>query len=226
MNEASLLLDRMDIMLESLTIGSFEIPSMYVALAAAFLISYMMIWNSEEKKYLFSHWLNAVIILFLIYKFSYIIFNWGEFIEEPVNALYYNGGQPGLLTGITVMFIYMTYRSNSLFYAESYSIFSVAFITLYGVFELRLITQPPYIIMAVASLAALLAIYFTWRRFRIILMVFITLFIAQMVVRFFIFNGESILALTLMQWWILGSIIYVLLATEKGMRDENGPQLP
>src|SRR5699024_8763193 len=38
MNEASLLLDRMDIMLESLTIGSFEIPSMYVALAAAFLI--------------------------------------------------------------------------------------------------------------------------------------------------------------------------------------------
>ena len=68
MNEASLLLDRMDIMLESLTIGSFEIPSMYVALAAAFLISYMMIWNSEEKKYLFSHWLNAVIILFLIYK--------------------------------------------------------------------------------------------------------------------------------------------------------------
>lgn len=226
MYETSSLLDRTDIMLESFTIGSFEIPSMYVALAAAFLISYMMIWNSEEKKHLFSHWLNAAIILFLIYKFSYIIFNWNAFIAEPLNVFYYNGGQPGLLAGLIVMFIYMAYRSNSLFYAESYSIFSVAFITLYGVFELRLITQAPYIIMAVASLAALIAIYFTWHSFRAILMVFITLFIAQMVVRFFIFNGESILALTLMQWWILGSIFYVLLTTEKGMRDENGPQLP
>src|SRR5699024_2634259 len=130
MNEASLLLDRMDIMLRSPTIGYFEIPSMCVAFAAAFLISYMMIWNSEEKIYLFSHWLNAVISLFLIYKFSYIIFNWGEFIEEPVNAFYYNGGQPGLLTGITVMFIYMTYRSNNLFCATSNSIISIAFITL------------------------------------------------------------------------------------------------
>ncbi|AKG72914.1 hypothetical protein [Salinicoccus halodurans] len=213
-------------MLESFTIGSFEISSLYIAFAAAFLVSYLMIWNSEEKKHLFSHWLNAVIILFLIYKLSYIIFNWNVFTGSPLNVLYYDGGQQGLLAGLIVMFIYMIYRSNSLFYAEAYSIFSVAFITLYGVLELRVITQPPYIIMAVVSLVALIAIYFMWHRFRAIAVIFIILFVTQLIVRFFIFNGETILSLSLMQWWISGSIVYVLLTTEKGMRDENGPQLP
>ncbi len=212
-------------MLESFTIGSFEIPSIYIALAAAFLISYLMIWKSEEKKHLFNHWMNAVIILFLIYKLSYIIFNWSAFIGSPLNVFYYNGGPQGALLGLVFMFIYMIYLSRSLFYAEGYSIFSVAFITLCSVFELRVITQLPYIILTVTSLASLIAIYFTWHRFRTISAIFITLFVTHLIVRFFIFNGEEILSLSLMQWWITGSIIYVLLTTEKGMRDENGPQL-
>lgn len=212
-------------MLESFTIGSFEISSLYIALAVAFLISYLMVWNSEEKKHLFSHWLNAVIILFLIYKLSYILFNWSSFIESPLNIFYYDGGQQGLLIGLIAMFVYIVYHSNSLYYAEAYSIFSVAFITLYGVLELGVISQLPYILMSVTSLAALIGIYFTWHRFRVITAIFITLFITQLIVRFFIFNGETILSLSLVQWWITGSIIYVLLSAEKGMRDENGPQL-
>lgn len=213
-------------MLESFTIGPVEIPSIYMALALAFLISYLMIWNSDEKKHLFSHWLNGAILLFLIYKLSYVFFNWSEFTGSPSNALYHDGGPLGILVGLIVMFTYMIYRSNSLFYAESYSIFSVAFIVLYGVLELRVITQAPYILLAVASLASLIAIYFSWHKVRAIIIIFLTLFIMQLIVRFFIFNGEIVLSLSLMQWWIVGSIIYVLLTAEKGMRDENGPELP
>lgn len=213
-------------MLESFTIGSVEIPSIYIAFLLALLIAYLMIWNSDEKKNLFSCWLNGAAMLFLIYKLSYIPFNWSSFIESPLNVLYQNGGQWGVLIGLIVMFIYMIYRSNSLYYAEAYSIFSVAFIALYGVLELRAITQGPYIMLVVLSLGALGAIYFIWHRFRVITLIFITLFVTQLIVRFFIFNGEVIFSLSLIQWWITGSIIYVLATTEKGMRDENGPQLP
>lgn len=210
-------------MLESFTIGSVEIPSLYIAFLLAMVISYLMVWGSDEKKKLFSHWLNGAVILFLVYKLAYIPFNWNSFVESPLNVLYENGGQWGVLIGLIVMFIYMIYHSSSLYYAEAYSVFSVAFIALYGVLELRTITQWPYIMLVIVSLVALIAIYLSWRRFRAIALMFITLFITQLVVRFFIYNGEVILSLSLVQWWITGSIIYVLATTEKGMRDENGP---
>lgn len=213
-------------MLETFSIGGSTISSIYVAIGVALLVAYLIIWNSDQKKHLFNKWLNAVIILFLVSKLSYIPFSFNEFINDPAGLFYGNGGNAGFLIGLIVMFAYLVYRSDSLFFAESFSIFNIAFITLYSVLELRVITQWPYITLALVSLGALIAMYFMRGRFRAVWLIFISLFVMQLTVRFLIYNGDTVLSMSMIQWWILGSIIYVMLTTQKGMKDKNGPQLP
>lgn len=213
-------------MLETFNIGGSAISSIYIAIAAALLVAYLIIWNSDQKKHLFNKWLNAGIILFLVSKLTYIPFSFNEFTNNPAGLIYSNGGDAGLLIALIVMFAYLLYQSDSLFYAESFSIFNIALITLYSVFELRVITQWPYVTLTLVSLAALIVMYFMRGRFRAVWLIFISLFIMHMTVRFLIYNGETVLSLTMIQWWLLGSIIYVMVTTQKGMKDKKGSQLP
>lgn len=207
-------------MFETFDIGSISIPSVYMAIILSFIVTYLMLWESEDKKRLFNEWTNAIILLFLVYKLTYIPFNWSEFINNPMGVLYFDGGAEGLLLALAVTFFYLFYQSRGLFYVEAYCIFSVALLAFYGVLELRTLPQWPYIAMAIITLAALVLIYFMWRRFRAILAITATVFIMQLLGRFFIYSGPEVLGVSIIQWWIIISLVYVLLSVNKGNDDE------
>ncbi|WP_342388255.1 hypothetical protein [Salinicoccus bachuensis] len=207
-------------MFETFDIGNISIPSVYMAILLSFIVTYLMLWESEDKKRLFNEWTNAIIILFLVYKLTYIPFNWPEFIDNPMSALYFDGGAVGLLIALVVTFVYLFYQSRGLFYVEAYCIFSVSLLAFYGVLELRALLQWHYIALAVITLAALVLIYFMWRRFRAILFVTVTIFIVQLLGRFFIYSGPEVSGISIIQWWIIISLIYVLLSMNKETEGE------
>ncbi|GAA3730776.1 hypothetical protein GCM10022378_18890 [Salinicoccus jeotgali] len=208
-------------MIESFNIGTISIPGIYIVLLLSLLVSYLMLWEAEYKKELFNEWTNALIMVFLIHKGTYILFSWSEFLNNPLGVFYFDGGPIGLLIAMVVAFIYMFYRMKTLFHAEAYAIFIVAFYTFYGLLELRAFGQWHYIFLTVLSLAALIFIYFKWKRIRVILGTAVTLLVLQLIVRFFIYNGAEIFNLSLLQWLIVLSIIYLSVTVNRGGEDEE-----
>lgn len=207
-------------MFETFTFGVFTIPSIYLAILLSLIISYLMLWDSEEKRTLFSVWVNALIILFLTYKITYIIFDWNAFTDNPFGLFYHNGNVPGLLVALVATFGYLFYQSKGLLHVEAYCIFAVSFLTLQGILEFRTLMQWHYIALVMATLAALIAIYFVWRRFRVILAIAITIFVMHLIIRFFIYSGPELIGLSIIQWWLMISLIYTILATVKDAENE------
>lgn len=208
-------------MFETFDIGNISIPSVYMAILLSFIVTYLMLWESEDKKRLFNEWTNAIIILFLIYKLTYIPFNWSEFINNPLGVLYFDGGPEGFLIALVVTFVYLFYQSRGLFYVEAYCIFSVSLLAFYGVLELRALLQWHYIALAIVTLAALVLVYFNWRRFRAILFITVTIFVVQLLGRFFIYSGPEVSGISIVQWWIIISLIYVLLSMNKETEEDG-----
>ncbi|MCG1010480.1 hypothetical protein J4760_10660 [Salinicoccus sp. ID82-1] len=207
-------------MFETFTIGNFSLPSIYMAILLSLIVSYLMLWDSDEKRELFNRWTNGLIILFLVYKLTYIVFSWTEFINNPLGVLYFDGGAPGLLIGMVIAFIYLFYVSKGLFYVEAFCIFSVSFLAFYGILEIRSLMQWHYTALAVITLAALISIYFLWRRFRVIFAVTVAILIMHLIARFFVYSGIEMLTLSIIQWWILLSLIYLIAVTSKDTEDE------
>ncbi|GAB3067857.1 hypothetical protein ACFOU0_00890 [Salinicoccus sesuvii] len=202
-------------MFETITFGVFTLSLTYLAILLSLIITYLMLWDSDEKRSLFREWTITLVILFLIYKITYIFFDWNSFINNPSGVIYYSGGTEGLLIALLAAFGYLFYKSKSLFHVEGYCIFAVSFLALYGILEFRSLMQWHYIALTIITLLALIAIYFIWRRFRAILVISITIFIVQLITRFFIYSGPELIGLSIIQWWLVLSFIYVLISTAK-----------
>jgi hypothetical protein len=52
---------------------------------------------------------NVVIIGFLVYKFSFILFRPSAFWENPVSILYFTGGSKGFILALVIGFLYMAW---------------------------------------------------------------------------------------------------------------------
>ncbi|MFC3419423.1 hypothetical protein ACFOLA_08060 [Salinicoccus hispanicus] len=207
-------------MFETFTLGGLAIPSIYMAILLSLVVTYLMLWDSEEKRTLFSRWVNALIILFLIYKITYLFFNWNAFTDNPFGVFYYDGGAQGLLIALMAAFLYLFYQSKGLFYVEAYCIFAVSFLTFQGILEFRTLMQWHYIALAIITLAVLVSIYFIWRRFRVIFILSITIFLMHLIARFFIYSGPEFVGISIIQWWIILSLVYSVLTTVKDAESE------
>ncbi|MCH4827298.1 hypothetical protein [Planococcus halocryophilus] len=83
------------------------IPAIWVSvLIAAALTNFLLRFALKEKP---GDWLwNAVSLYILIWKLSYILFNFENFLEMPLSILYFNGGLYGHLLGIVLVIVYLT----------------------------------------------------------------------------------------------------------------------
>lgn len=205
-------------MFEVFQIGSIIIHPVYIAVVTSFLISYLLIWDSEDKQELYKLWLKSIIILFLVYKLSFLIFD----ISQISSWIYADGGSEGLLAGIIVYYAYLIYKTDRLYFVESYMFLAVSFIMLYNYFEYQALSQWPYLVLMAVSLLSLSAMYFLSNHFRKILTVFVVTTITQLILRMFIYNGEILIGLSVIEWWLLISLAYVIVIAFRGLKNEVG----
>lgn len=88
------------------SIGAFTFPSTWGALVAAFIVSGIFLWLYYGKNK--ADWFGNSVFWFIItWKFSVILFDFSVFIQQPLTALYFNGGSKGFWLGVTVSLIYI-----------------------------------------------------------------------------------------------------------------------
>lgn len=205
-------------MFENFEIFGVAVQPVYIAVIMSLLISYLLIWESDAKKSLYVLWLKTLVIFFVIYKVSFLIFNPGDFN----NLLYANGGTEGLLLGLVISYAYLGYKTDRLYYIESFIFWAMSFLVFYNFLELQTITQWPYLTMTLITLAGIILMYFLSKHFRRVVVVFIGTIIIQLVIRVFVYNGEMVFGLSSIEWWLLISLLYVIVMTFRGLKNEIG----
>lgn len=82
------------------------VPAVWIAVllgaAAASLIMRFVLRNKTGEWYG-----NAITLYILVWKFSYILFNFDYFIDMPLSILYFNGGLNGHLLGLALVIGYL-----------------------------------------------------------------------------------------------------------------------
>ncbi|MEH7346881.1 hypothetical protein V7122_23910 [Bacillus sp. JJ1532] len=100
--------------------GPFMLKYEWIIFFLAGMTAYlfMKFMSKEDRSFqelFLSSFLNAVLIGFIVYKFSSVIFQPTIIIEEPLSILYSTGGTKGKLLGllIAVIYFYTKYRKGS-----------------------------------------------------------------------------------------------------------------
>jgi hypothetical protein len=80
-------------------IKSLTIPSSWVAVLLAILITGIVLWRKFGKET--EDWYSDAAILFLlVWKLSVVITDFEMIVESPLSILYFNGGKVGLFLGL------------------------------------------------------------------------------------------------------------------------------
>lgn len=89
---------------------------------------------------------NSVLLGFLIWKFSFILFDPIGVINQPAQILYFDGGSQGMWLAITVVLIYLLYqrRKNVTSWAVFMDAAAVSWLGAYGAYHLLLLTSITY----------------------------------------------------------------------------------
>ena len=82
-------------------IKSITIPSSWLAVLLAILITGIILWRKFGKEV--EDWFSDVAILFLlVWKLSVILTEFQMILVSPLSILYFNGGKEGLILGLIV----------------------------------------------------------------------------------------------------------------------------
>ncbi|HSO57878.1 MAG TPA: hypothetical protein VLQ66_06540 [Paenisporosarcina sp.] len=82
-------------------IKSLTIPSSWLAVLMAILITGIIVWRKFGKET--EDWFSDTAILFLlVWKFSVVLTDFEMIIDSPLSILYFNGGSVGLFLGLSV----------------------------------------------------------------------------------------------------------------------------
>ncbi|MDR7073050.1 TlpA disulfide reductase family protein [Fictibacillus barbaricus] len=92
-------------------IGSFPLKAVWLAILGSALVGYGIIAfklkNQDDKKQLLEVMSNAIVLFWLVWKFSYAFLHPLLLIKHPVNLLYFNGGETGIAIGIISAVLYL-----------------------------------------------------------------------------------------------------------------------
>ncbi|MQR94953.1 redoxin domain-containing protein [Fictibacillus phosphorivorans] len=98
-------------MTDYLTIGSFPVKMVWLAILGSALIAYGILFvkirKEPDKKQLLDVLSNAAGIFLLVWKFSYAILHPLLIIKHPTSILYFNGGETGIVLGIIGSILYI-----------------------------------------------------------------------------------------------------------------------
>ncbi|WP_113930781.1 hypothetical protein [Bacillus sp. P14.5] len=93
------------------SIGAFTFPSSWAALVASFIVTGVFLWLYYGKNK--TEWFGNSVFWFIVtWKFSVILFDFTGFIQQPLTALYFNGGSKGFWLGVTVALIYIYFKGE------------------------------------------------------------------------------------------------------------------
>jgi hypothetical protein len=82
-------------------IKSSTIPSSWVAVLLAILLTGIIVWRKFGKET--EDWFSDAAILFLlVWKFSVVITDFEMIIDSPLSILYFNGGSVGVFLGLSI----------------------------------------------------------------------------------------------------------------------------
>lgn len=93
-------------------IKSLTIPSSWVAVLLAILITGIIMWRKFGKET--EDWYSDAAILFLlVWKVSVVITDFQMIVESPLSILYFNGGKEGIYLGLIVALFRLLWRFKS-----------------------------------------------------------------------------------------------------------------
>lgn len=111
-------------------LGSLTIPAVWVAATLAIVLAALL--NKLLVKSNIADWYwNSFFLYVLVWKLSYIIFNFKMFLDLPSSVLYFNGGTKGHLLALTILSIYLLFfavKKYPTIYEESAPSFLLYFI--------------------------------------------------------------------------------------------------
>ncbi|MBA4538574.1 hypothetical protein H1Z61_15920 [Bacillus aquiflavi] len=96
-------------------LGAFTIKYEWIMILFSGMITYIVIknWTKEDRKFQTSFLdtiFNALIIGFLIYKFSLALFKPALIFDNPLGLLYFTGGIKGAFLGVSAAFFYVVWK--------------------------------------------------------------------------------------------------------------------
>lgn len=115
--------------MDFISIGSLTIPyTLFSFFLTAFITAGLFRYLSSKKTGdLF--W-NTIFISFLVWKASYILFNFHLFLQSPMSVLFFNGGKSGLIiAGMAILiYWYWLFKKNpELLYKEALPLYILYF---------------------------------------------------------------------------------------------------
>lgn len=90
-------------------IKSLTVPSSWIAVLLAILITWLVLWRKFGKTT--EVWFSDAAVLFLlVWKLSVIITDFNMILSSPLSILYFNGGYTGLYLGLIVALARMLFQ--------------------------------------------------------------------------------------------------------------------
>ncbi len=103
-------------MADYLTIGSFPVKMVWLAILGSALIAYGILYvkvrEEPDKKQLLDVLSNGVGIFLLVWKFSYAFLHPLLILKHPLSILYFNGGETGIVLGIIFSNLYVLWAAG------------------------------------------------------------------------------------------------------------------
>ena len=87
-------------------IGNITMPAVWIAILIALAIS-AAAWRIISGEKIGEWYWNAFTLYFLVWKASYILFNFEEFMNFPMSVLYFNGGASGHMLALAALAVYL-----------------------------------------------------------------------------------------------------------------------
>ncbi|MBT2689625.1 hypothetical protein J7I93_15645 [Bacillus sp. ISL-47] len=103
-------------------LGPLLIKYEWILIFLAGILTYFVVGqalkkDAEFKKDALNDMVNAIFIGFFTYKFSSVLFQTENIINNPIGLLYFSGGSKGMTLGIILALIYLAWRIKKSNYA-------------------------------------------------------------------------------------------------------------
>ncbi|KGP93281.1 hypothetical protein N780_11505 [Pontibacillus chungwhensis BH030062] len=112
----------------SLTIGPIFIQSTYLIWGLGALVAFLWIiiiniyHKNSHGRFFALEWIQSLLLIAIIWKFSYVLNHPIKAVQSPERMLYLNGGSLGLVLGIVISFIFYTKSIHKAGFSFIYSI--------------------------------------------------------------------------------------------------------
>lgn len=114
-----------------ISIGSVTVQAVWIAVIAAALVT-MILYRIVMKKKIGGWYSDLLFYYILIWKFSYILFNFDMFINTPISALYFSGGAKGHILAIVAvsgLYFFQMFKKKENSMVEAMAVFLLYFST-------------------------------------------------------------------------------------------------